>query len=147
MLGTELNLGLDLHQLNYDIAPRTVYVDLNSGLRNCAAYLQDELNLTDRLILNGSVRYDHFDTFGGAVNARGGIIFTAWKTTTLKLVYGQGYRGPNAYELDYQSSLTAASTNVGPENIRSYEMVIEQRLNPHLSLIGDLFYNVLQHVG
>lgn len=143
LVGTEFNLGLEVQQKNYDMDPREVYVDRKTGFRNYGVYLQDEFTLSQTLLLNGSIRYDHFNTFGGAINFRGGAIYQPWTDTTLKLVYGQGYRAPNAYELYYVSSLSLSGTNVGPEHIRSHELVIEQRLSPNLSLSANLFYNVL----
>jgi outer membrane receptor for ferrienterochelin and colicins len=59
-----------------------------------------------------------------------------------KVMYGEAFRAPNAYELYYSDSgLSAkASKNLKPETIRTYEIVYEQQLFGHLQGTVSGFY-------
>jgi iron complex outermembrane receptor protein len=146
ILGTEFNLGLEVQQHNFDRNPRAVVANVDSHNDNVGVYLQDEFQVLTNLVLNASLRYDEYETFGGQLNLRGGLIYSPFSTTTLKLVYGQGYRSPNAYERDYTDGVYLSNTKLHPEEIKSYEFIWEQGLSSHLRMTGDLFYNQLQEV-
>ena len=64
--------------------------------------------------------------------------------TTLKLLYGQAYRAPNAYESDYEAVGYLSNHGLEPERIRSYELVWEQQLAQPLRLTTSLFYNQIE---
>ncbi|MBI5639657.1 MAG: TonB-dependent receptor [Nitrospirae bacterium] len=91
-------------------------------------YLQDEFHVSDKLILNGGVRYDHYKTFGGTTNPRLAMIYNPHANMTFKLLYGEAFRAPNAYELYYDAVEIGQKSNPGlkPEKIRTYELVYEQ---------------------
>jgi iron complex outermembrane receptor protein len=76
-------------------------------------------------VLNAGVRYDYYSAFGSAVNPRAALIYNLFEQTTLKFLYGQAYRSPNAYETDYAAAGYAPSHSLEPEHINSYELVWE----------------------
>ena len=57
-----------------------------------------------------------------------GLIYNPFKQTALKLLYGQAFRAPNAYELFYQDGGLTQKPSAGlkPEKINTYEVVWEQ---------------------
>jgi outer membrane receptor protein involved in Fe transport len=127
--GVEFRDNLRQRQLNYDdVEPRVYAVADDRETRNGGVYLQGEFRLTKQLLLNAGMRYDYyFEGFGGTLNPRVGAIFSPAARTTFKLLYGEAFRAPSAYErFYYQPSDT--SRTLGPETIHTYEGVFEQYL-------------------
>jgi len=138
-VGAEYQDNYRQDQANYDEA---VYLDDRRSSVNWGAYAQDEYALADNLILNAGVRHDHFDTFGGSTNPRVALIYAPATSTTLKFLYGEAFRAPNAYELYYQDGGIAQKANpdLQPETIATYEVVLEQALRKDLRLTVAGFY-------
>ncbi|MSU56958.1 MAG: TonB-dependent receptor [Pedosphaera sp.] len=142
--GLEGRDDFDVSQRNFDVNPPTTYIDTTSTEGNFGLYGQAEVAVLTNLTLNAGVRYDYFTTFGSTVNPRGGLIYHPWSLTTLKALYGQAYRAPNAYEFDFQNINYAANHALRPETIRSYELVLEQAVGQHMRLTGSFFYNDIE---
>lgn len=140
-VGAEARRDFQLDQKNIDVDPPLTYIDSHESGSFFGVYAQDEIQVLKNLILNGGVRYDHFSTFGDTVNPRAALIYQAWKTTTFKLLYGQAFRAPNAYESFYESAINKRNPSLGPETIRSYELVCEQWLGKHWRAAVSVFYN------
>lgn len=142
-VGTEYRDQFRLNQSNRDLNPPTTYLDDKRRSSFIAAYLQDEWTITDHLVLVAGVRHDQYSTFGGTTNPRVGLIST-WNKTTVKLLYGQAFRAPNPYEQFYVTgTVFKANSNIKPERIKTYELVVEQYLGNHLRALGSLYqYNI-----
>jgi iron complex outermembrane receptor protein len=122
--GVEFQDILNMVQQNRDIA---VHLDDRRSAWNIGVYLQDEYQLLDTLILDAGVRYDYFDTFGGTVNPRAALIYSPFSSTTLKFLFGTGFRAPNGYELYYgDRSTMKPNPFLREERSTSYELVLEQ---------------------
>lgn len=136
-LGAEYRDNFRRELKNADRHPFAVYLSDNQGSWNWALFFQDEFSLWDNLILNGSLRYDHYDSFGGTISPRVGLIYT-WRENTIKLLYGKAFRAPNAYEQFYTGTDLKANFDLDPEKITTYEMVFERPLGKNLraSLAG-----------
>ena len=74
------------------------------------------------LLLNGGVRYDQYENFGRAT-PRGAVIVSPRSGTSLKYLYGEAFRAPNAYELHYFGT---TPSDLQPEFVRTHEVVWEQ---------------------
>lgn len=147
-LGLEYRRNFLQRMANHDQEPYVVLADnrLNSSIYG--VYLQDEWTIFDNLSLQAGGRYDHYDSFGGTFNPRLGLIYQPWKDTTLKLLYGTAFRAPNAFESMYTccENTWVGNTALKPEQIETYEFVVEQRLNRYLDLRLSPFYNRLADV-
>ncbi len=143
-VGGEFRRDLLLSVRNFDVDPHETYVDSQRTATSFAFYAQDEVNLFSFLTANAGVRFDHFSTFGDTVNPRGALILSPWNEGTFKFLYGQAFRGPNAYELDYIQPTFKANPRLGPETIRSYELVYEQGLGANLRVSGSVFLNQIE---
>ncbi|HTH46845.1 MAG TPA: TonB-dependent receptor [Candidatus Limnocylindria bacterium] len=138
--GVEVRYEFRLDQKNYDISPEVTYLDSHATATIYSAFLQDEYRLGRQLVLNVGGRYDHFNAYGDALNPRAALIYEPTKSATVKLIYGQAFREPNEYESDYVAFGTKANPNLGPEKVRSYELVYEQKLGQNWRANGSLFY-------
>jgi len=130
--GSELRCNRHQDQANWDEA---VYLDNSRHSDNWGLYIQDEFKVLDATTVVGGLRYDRYETFGGTTNPRLAVIQDLWEDTTLKLLYGQAFRAPNAYELYYHDGeyTTKAAQDLDSETIETYEVVLERAFTPHLS--------------
>ncbi|MEI6666963.1 MAG: TonB-dependent receptor [Acidobacteriota bacterium] len=96
-------------------------------------YLQDEVRVHPTLTLNMGVRYDRYQSFGGTTNPRAAAIYTPQPGTTVKAIYGQAFRAPNAYELYFHDgSSVTANPFLQPERIKTAELIVERQFGPHV---------------
>jgi iron complex outermembrane receptor protein len=124
--GVEFRDAFRMLQQNYDVA---MNLDDRRSTWNVGLYLQDEYRILDTLILNAGFRYDHFDTFGDTVNPRIALIYSPFSSTTLKFLFGTGFRPPSGYELYYADGTTQkVNPALREEQSASYELVLEQYL-------------------
>jgi iron complex outermembrane receptor protein len=142
--GTEWRYTTTLRQYNRNRDPREVFTDVDSDFHNVGLFLQDEYTIARPLTLNAGLRYDWFSTVGDTVNPRAALIYDPWQDTTLKLIYGEAFRAPNAFEFDYSAPGYGANRSLQPETIRSYELVLEQGFARHYRAGLSLFYNQMQ---
>jgi iron complex outermembrane receptor protein len=136
--GMEFRDNLQQRQLNFALVePRVYIVQDDRKTRNGGLYVQGEFRVSDLLLLNTGLRYDYyFESFGGTLNPRLGAIFSPTARTTFKLLYGEAFRAPNAYERFYYPANTAT---LEPEDIRTYEGVFEQYLGERDRLSVSLY--------
>jgi iron complex outermembrane receptor protein len=137
--GTEVRRNNQRRQKNFIEDPYQLIMDIDTSDTVWALYLQDEWALGKGFLLNAGVRYDHYDTFGGTTNPRVALIYSPLARTTIKLLYGQAFRAPNAYELYYEGGGNKANPNLHPETIRTYEAVLEQGVGERIRLVADAF--------
>ena len=144
-IGAEYRDNFRQDQNNHDIAPFFQYLDDKRSSTLWALYLQDEIQIHKTLSLNAGVRYDHYDTFGGTTNPRVALIWKPLEGTILKLLYGEAFRAPSAYEFFYSDGgqTSKSNPNLQPEKIRTYELVYEQYLNDHYrSSLSGFYYRI-----
>jgi iron complex outermembrane receptor protein len=136
--GGEFHYNAKEHQKNWDT---DVYSDDNRHTRNWSVYAQDEYSIFDNLTLNAGVRYDEYQAVGSTINPRIGLIYNYSDKTTLKLLYGEAFRAPTSYErycsyVDYQKT----NPTLGPESIKTYEVVLEHELDKDTKITATGFY-------
>jgi len=148
-LGGEYVRHLRQDQQNYDLDPATgatdpdaTYLDDARDSWNWGLFLQDEWALGERVRLTLGARYDRYETFGGTLNPRAALVWSPRETTTLKLLYGTAFRAPNAYEQYYAVTGGQYKQNpdLEPEEIATYELVVEQLLGPVWRLTAGIFH-------
>lgn len=139
--GHKLLVGIDAQwdvrrdQYNYDASPRVDYLDDERDAVRAGLMVEDEIAIRDDLLLNASLRFDHDSVSGGNLSPRVAMIRQWAGDRTLKLIHGNAFRSPNAYELYYEtgdtddSSTQLANPDLKPERIRSSEIVWSQRLS------------------
>lgn len=140
-LGTEITDNVRQDQGDYSPLGN-IFVAVPASSVIWALYGQDEFAIVHNLTLSAGLRYDHYSDFGGTTNPRLGLIYHLFPPTTLKLLYGTAFRAPEPFELtpDY-GSIYDNNLNLGPEEIRSVEGIVEQEFGPHFTLAGSVFRN------
>lgn len=144
LAGAEFEMDYRIEQLNYDLLPRTDYLNATHADRRYAFYLQDEIALSARMLLNAGLRYDHHSDTGGVFNPRLALISKLDEATTLKAVYGSAYRSPNSYEMYYAipgAGGQHANPALGRERIRSLELALVRQLKGNARFTLSLFHN------
>lgn len=142
--GLEYQENLLQKQRTYDEDPYVSYLNDTRGCYVWAAYMQDQFSILNNVILNAGARYDYYKTFGDTINPRIGIIYNPRKRTTLKFLYGEAFRAPNAYELYYGDGGNSQKANpdLDPEKISTYELVLEQYINNYRFSASGFFYKM-----
>ena len=127
---------------NADTAPRFTYLDHEGSTQNWAIFSQDEFSISENLILNAGIRYDNYESFGGTVSPRVALIRN-FERTSIKALYGKAFRAPSAYERFYVGTGFKSNPSLDPENIATYELVLEHSLTDHLrATVGGYFYRI-----
>jgi outer membrane receptor for ferrienterochelin and colicins len=138
-IGGEFHDDLKVWQKEEYLQPSELITDVPSDNDSFGCYLQDEYSLIKNLTLTAGVRYDYYRSFGSTVNPRAGLVWHPAESTTFKLLYGEAYRAPNAYERDYNIDGFIPNRQINPETIRAYELIWEQRLSKPLQFTASLF--------
>lgn len=146
ILGAEYQDNTRQDQKNYNVGSLP---DLDDVRRSqiWAAYLQDEITLSRKVMLNAGVRYDHYSTFGGTTNPRLAFIYNPVERSAIKLLYGSAFRTPNVYEMFYTSPTSSpslvANPDLKPEKIKTYEVVYEQYLGDAVRMaLSGYYYDI-----
>lgn len=118
---------------NFNVDPYWSVLDINPSTGIWGLYLQDEYRPTSHLGVTVGARYDYYDTFGDAVTPRLAVVAGLDDQTTLKLLYGEAFRAPNANEFYYEEDgAVRLNPDLMPEEIRTYEVVGEREFSSHL---------------
>lgn len=103
-------------------------LDIDPATRILGLYLQDEYRPSDRLGVTAGLRYDHYDSFGESVSPRLALVYGLAPATTVKLLYGEAFRAPNANEFYYEEEgYVKRNPDLQPEEIVTYEVVLERQ--------------------
>jgi outer membrane receptor for ferrienterochelin and colicins len=111
--------------------PDTVAFDKNASFTIFSLYVHNEYQILPSLAAIAGLRYDHYSKTTDALTPRLGFIYAPGQSTTIKLLYGEGYRAPNFYETYYSDPTTnfKQSSHLRPEQIKTSEAILEQRLS------------------
>ena len=112
-----------------------------SSLLFGAAYAQAELSFSKKLFLTLGGRGDFSDQFGNEFSPRGGLVWRAYKTGTLKLLYAHGFVHPSwyqAYFVDDQSILD--NPKLRAERADNVELVFQQQIAQGVSATAAAYY-------
>ncbi len=132
--GAEFRDDFKILQRTYD--SNAEYLNDNRPASTMGIYLQDEFKVDPKLTLNLGLRHDRYRSFGSTTNPRLAAILNPKPSTTIKVLYGQAFRAPNAYEMYYQDGMSQlANPRLSPERIRTAELAWEQQVGQYLDFI------------
>lgn len=95
-------------------------------LNYSAAYLQDEWNISDKLLAVTAVRYDDSNKFESNVSPKLGLTYKINQDTRLKFNVAQGFRSPTPNQLYQKAASQQGNPNLKSETSNSYDISIEK---------------------
>ncbi len=116
-----------------------VYFDGDFPFRLFSAFVQDEIHLGSKWTVTVGGRYDQHSDVESAFTPRAALLFHPTDGLTLKGLYGEGFRAPSRYESHYDDGWNIANPTVGPERVRTAEVVAEQRFSDRFHGTASLF--------
>ena len=136
--GTEFRNNLAQDDKAYFEEPFIQFFDDHHSSHEGAAYGEGQFRLSQRVLLNGGVRYDYSPVFGGTTNPRFALVYNPLQKTTVKVLYGQAFRAPNIYE-SFVHSQPGPFATLKPETIKTAEVVVEQYFGDRVRVAGSAF--------
>jgi iron complex outermembrane receptor protein len=143
-VGGEVRRTLRDSQWTEDIGPR--WTAQQRASTPLGVYVQDELTVRPWVLVNGGVRLDYENAFGGSATPRVGVVFLPRRQSALKLLYGRAFRAPNSYELYYFDTMRDQAITLSPETIDTTEIVWEQYIGRHLRATASAFRSDARHL-
>lgn len=146
-LGTESRFNVkQLQQSYYDDPTAFAFYDRRTSTIP-SVFALDEFRIRRNVLISAGLRYDHYYTFGGTLNPRLGLIYSPRQNMAIKLLYGQAFRAPNAYELYYRDGTSVqADPSLKPETIHTTELAFENYFPNHVSLRVSGFLSQLRNL-
>ena len=134
-------------------------VDNNTKLaRIYGAYLQDQWQVTDKLVVNYGLRADHVNAYvnEGQISPRLGLVYNVAPSTTLHAGYAR-YFTPPPTELIAPTDIALfqgttnqlpsdVDTNVKSERSNYYDIGVEQKVGNNLTLGLDAYYRQVTYL-
>jgi iron complex outermembrane recepter protein len=120
----------------YPDDPASSFVALHDS-RTWSVYVEDQFRLSSKLLLQAGIRHDDLHPVRNANSPRVALIFKPRPTESVKLLVGQAFRAPNAYELYYYTLGSAAP--LSGERIRSVDAVWERYFGKRARVSADAF--------
>jgi len=128
--GAEYRENLHQHLFNYD-SQHTTYIDDRRNGRSFGVFGQVEAVIRTNLLLNAGVRYDRYDTFGGTLNPRVGLIYNPWRRRLSNCYMGRRFARPTTTNFTtHRLSLRAGESRVAAGNHSTYEIIYEHICRP-----------------
>jgi outer membrane receptor for ferrienterochelin and colicins len=116
---------------------------------NLAVFLQDELELLEKLIVTPAMRIDYHNEFGAALSPKLGLNYRAMKNFNIRASSGRSFRAPSLAEL-YMPDLTVnpkvilvANSNLKPEYVWGSDAGFDYSPLQPFNIKLDAFYNVM----
>lgn len=134
--GFEFRDNFRQEQDNYDEGG-TVYVASDRSSRNGSLYVQEEFEAGKKFLLSAGIRYDRYSAWGGKASPRLALVFRPSPRWSAKLLHGEAFRAPNAYELDYYGT---GPEGLGPETIATEELAFDAFLAGRVYLAASVFH-------
>ncbi len=95
-----------------------------------SVFVQDEYQVHENVFLTLGLRQDLYSRAGSATSPRIALVFHPFETSAIKLLYGDAFRAPNTFEVNFSGVVERIEANPDllPERIHTQEVVWEQRL-------------------
>ncbi|WP_161993185.1 TonB-dependent receptor plug domain-containing protein [Lacisediminimonas profundi] len=149
VLGAVHAVDRRLDQYTYIVVPYASSLDDHRRGRKTGLFIQDEITLTPRLLLNAGLRWDSSEITDSIVNPRLALIYKPRTGTVVKGIFGTAYRDPNTYEMYYRAPAPGGQNPnpaLRPERIRTHELVVEQRIGQSSKVVATLYQNVASNL-
>lgn len=105
-----------------------------------AVFTDHEVQLRRGLTLTGGARIDARQRFSAAFSPRLAIVVQPRDATTFKLLYGEAFRAPSPIEAEVTSGVYQANPSLEPEQIRSLEIEVRERMADFVSIEASVYH-------
>jgi iron complex outermembrane receptor protein len=124
---------------------RTTYLEANFPSSVWSLFTEVDYDLKRTLRFNVGVRNDNYSQGHHCVTPRAAVVWHPITAAAVKLLYGEGFRAPNPYELYYTDpDVAKGNPALQPERVRSFEGVWEQRWGKWLYGTACLFHSTVR---
>ncbi|WP_320043875.1 TonB-dependent receptor domain-containing protein [uncultured Desulfobacter sp.] len=103
-----------------------------NDMDNTALFLQDEINITEALIITLGTRYDYHEKFNGEWSPKIGALYKLGAHHRIRANYGEGFMAPTVTQNSSSYAATAmkgvtiyGNDDLQPESSKSYELGYE----------------------
>ena len=134
-----------LEQSYYVPAEESYYVNDERTASQAAAFVQDEIAITTRLVATVGARLDWWSAGeASSLRPRAGLVFRPQANTALKVLYGEAFRPANAYERYYTDGSAPPTPHLKPESLQTTEVVVEHYVRGRLRLTAAAFHTHIE---
>ncbi len=144
LVGAEVGRDARQEQFNFNLDPYLSVLDDRRSSNRRAVYVEDEIRLSDKLLLNAGLRHDHHRAGASSTTPRLALLYRMTPADTVKLLYGRAFRAPNVYEMYYaiagDAGAMRANPELEPERISTSEVVLEHAMGAHGHATVSLFH-------
>ncbi len=120
--------------------------DFSDKISYKSAYVQDEIEVNDALVLTLGTRYDKHERFGAELSPKANIVYSINENHKLKASYGHGFNAPtvtensSSYKVGHgPSTFYQGNDNLKAEKSDTYELGYEFYFND-ISFKSAIFY-------
>jgi len=93
-----------------------------------AVFALAEATIAERLTISAGGRRDEFSNFDGATTARVAAAYAIGKSTRLRASWGEGFRAPTLFELNFDQFGVIPNPGLKPERATGIDAGIDQRI-------------------
>lgn len=129
--------GAEIEQVSVDVS------GVDESALNGAVFAMADARLAPGLSLSAGVRRDEFSDFEGATTARVAAAWSLAENTIFRASWGQGFRAPTLFELNFEQFGTIPNPDLRPERANGFDVGIERRFGgerQNLTLRGTFFH-------
>lgn len=146
IVGLDFSEDLLARQRNFNSIPAAALggydVNINTLIKRRGLFVQDEWRMAPAWLLSLGLREDSITGSSASTSPRLGLIWQPDRQWTAKLLAGQAYRSPNAYESQFGNGSTNLNNpGLQPERIQTTEAVFEWMKNEHTKWMLSVFDN------
>ncbi len=103
--------------------------------------LQNEWRFSSDWELTAGLRYDEYSDFGGTINPRVALVWSASEILTWKFLYGSAFRAPSFSEQFYQNNpVSIGREDLDPETIDTLEVSANIEISKNLRTNINAYY-------
>lgn len=148
LVGLETQWNTQLKQVNFDVSPAAVYLDVDRPSHAFGLVAQDEWRFHAQWLLSAGLRYDKHQDFSAIASPRAALIYQPGDHATLKAMVSKAYRPPNAFERFYDDGgiIQKANSALVPERMRSVELTGDFRIGQGARMGVTVFRNVMHNM-
>ena len=143
--GAEVQVSPKLWQFNADIAPPSQpYLDKQNPSKRGAAFVEDQVRLTQQVTFDASVRFDATQGFGHQASGRYALIWKPDDRLVVKAIHGSSYRPPNDFEAHYELQGAGGYVQnpaLRKESVEGSELNVEWHPTPSDRLSASIYQN------